>query len=300
MESEDVVSVLLEGVDGQALAGFTPGAHIDLHLPGGLVRQYSLINEPNDRYRVAVGLDRNSRGGSRYIHRVLRPGDRLRASAPRQTFSLDEDAPCSILIAGGVGITPLLAMARRLERTGRAWSLWYAARSRAAAAFWRELAALGGPRVHLHFDDEAGALIDLDEPLSTAPRGAQVYVCGPARMIEATRSRAAALELRPVRFEHFAPPPPTASDGAFVVELARSGLVLEAPVGKSILEVVTEAGVQAPSSCRAGVCGACETRVLEGVPDHRDALLSEAERASGETMLICCSRSLTPKLRLDL
>lgn len=299
-EAEGLWAFELVPVDGGPLPDYAPGAHLDLHLPGGLVRQYSLTNPADGRrYVLGVARDRASRGGSRWLHDQARPGDVIQASDPRNTFPLDEDAPLSVLVAGGVGVTPLLAMARRLDALGRPWRLHYAVRDRSVAAFVDRFQAMKG-EVALHVDAETGGLMDIAAVVAGTPPEARLYCCGPTPMIEAFEAAASGRDPAHVRVERFAAAAPRADDGSLTVELARSGLTVHVGPDETILDAVLAAGVQAPASCRNGVCGTCETRVLAGVPDHRDMILSDAEKQAGQTMMICCSRARSPSLTLDL
>jgi vanillate O-demethylase ferredoxin subunit len=298
-----------EWVDGggDALPPFTAGAHLDLHLPGGLVRQYSLLGDVDDRGRYVVAAKREAagRGGSRALFDDVRVGDALEASVPRNTFPLVEDAPSSVLVAGGIGVTPIVCRAARLRSLGAAHTVHYAVRRRDELAF-----DIPGARVHV--DAEAGSLLDVASIVAATPPGAHLYCCGPAPMLAAFEAacRAWPGPADHVHIESFAPPP-SATDPAvagtaavdvaeFVVELARSGRRVEVPPRVSILDALRAAGVDVPSSCEQGICGTCETAVVAGRPDHRDRLLSDREKAEGATMLICCSRSLGPVLVLDL
>ena len=305
LEADGVCTYALEASDGRLLPSYAPGAHIDLHLPGGLMRQYSLTEASDGRaYVIGVGLDRASRGGSRWLHEQARPGTTLKVSAPRNSFPLVEGAGPVALFAGGIGVTPIRAMAHRLAVEGRAWSLTYAARNRASAAFAEELSNLGhasatGETV-LHLDDEAGGLMDMEAAVARVPADAHIYCCGPEPMISAFL---AAVSQRPpqlIHIEHFGAVAPRVDDGGLVVELARSGRTIEVGPDQTILDAVLAAGVAASASCRNGVCGTCETTVLAGEPDHRDMILSEAEKAAGQSMMICCSRARSPRLTLDL
>jgi ferredoxin-NADP reductase len=299
-EAEGVLSFELTPVSGVGLPDFAPGAHIDVHLPGGLMRQYSLTNASNGHhYIIGVGLDRASRGGSRWLHDVARPGQVLTISAPRNTFPLVTEAAGAILFAGGIGITPIRAMAQHLQSEGVPWRLYYAARARSFAAFADELLSFG-EEVRLHLDEEAQALLDIAAAVAAAPFGAHLYCCGPEPMIAAFLEAAKDRPSDHVHVEHFGALAPLANDGGLMVELAKSGRVIEVAADQTILEAVLAAGVPVASSCRNGVCGTCETRVLAGEPDHRDLILSEAEKVAGDTMMICCSRAKTPRLTLDL
>lgn len=288
--------------DGGDLPPFTAGAHIDIDLPNGLSRQYSLANPEGERHRYVVGVkrDRASRGGSAYMHDQLRVGTIVEIGVPRNHFALVEDAPHVTLLAGGIGITPLWCMAQRLAARGRAWTLHYACRTRAECAFAAELAALGD-HARFHFDDEEGGrFLDPGAVVAGAPAGSHLYCCGPTPMIEAFEAAAAGLPAERVHVEHFTaaplPPPP----GGFVVELAKSGRSFPVLAGKTILDTLVEAGLNLPFSCEQGVCGTCETKVVSGVPDHRDLVLSESERAAGRTMMICCSGAKSDRIVLDL
>ncbi|HEX2891575.1 PDR/VanB family oxidoreductase [Vineibacter terrae] len=287
---------------GGALPPFTAGAHVDVHLPTGLSRSYSLLNAPEERHRYVIGVARepDSRGGSRYLHESVLPGGRLVISAPRNLFALDEAAAHSVLIAGGIGVTPMLSMAKRLDRLGKSWQLHYCCRTRSMAAFLDEIAA-HGDRVDLRVDDEHAGFLDI-AALIRSTADAHFYCCGPKPMLAAFNGAVAATGLPPARahVEYFQPvddgPPP----GGFQIELARSNRILTVPPGKSILETVQAAGIAATSSCEAGICGECQVTVLGGIPDHRDLVLSDAERAANTAMMICCSGAKSEKLVLDL
>jgi ferredoxin-NADP reductase len=287
--------------DGAALAPYEPGAHIDLHLPGGFMRQYSLVRpyRPDQGYLVGVKLDAATRGGSRYLLQQARVGELFQVGGPRNNFPLDEAAPHSVLIAGGIGVTPIWCMAQRLDERGASFEMHYAVRTRADAAFLAELERMA-PRARLHVDAEAEGVLDVPAILAAAPRDAHLYCCGPGPMLEAFEAASAGWPEGQVHVEYFSAAPPEPLEGGFVVELARSGLKLAIGPGDTILEAVRAAGIPAPSSCEQGVCGACETKVLEGLPDHRDHILSPAERKENRTMMICCSGALSEKLVLDL
>ncbi|MFB7369892.1 PDR/VanB family oxidoreductase [Streptomyces sp. NPDC056222] len=296
-EAEGVLSVELAHPDGKPLPAWTPGAHIDVHV-GGQIRQYSLCGDPHDQgaYRIGVLNEPSSRGGSRHVHTKLRPGQSVTVSEPRNHFAL-EDAGSYVFVAGGIGITPLLAMAREAARRGAEWRLVYGGRSRASMAFTSELALLGGD-VTLVPQDELGH-IDLDAVLTGLPDGALVYSCGPEPLLAAVEERAPEGRLR---LERFAAPTVERFEGdeEFEVECRTSGLTLRVGADTSILDAAESAGIGVNSSCRDGICGSCETRVLDGTPDHRDFLLSEAEQTAGATMMICVSRCASGRLVLDL
>ena len=304
-EAERINSYELRPLTGRALPAFTAGAHIDVHLPHGATRSYSLINPQDEthRYVIGVALDAASAGGSRYVHEHLRAGDRLRISPPVNNFALAEDAPLSVLIAGGIGVTPIYCMVQRLETLDRAWQLHYSARTREVAAFLEPLEALRakGRAVVLNFDYEPGGkLLDIAGIVASAPAEAHLYCCGPTPMLEAFEQ---AVKDRPpgsVHVEYFSAKEAPARTGGFTVVLAKSNCSVFVEEGKTILETLLEEGIDPAHSCMEGVCGTCETVVLEGLPDHRDMILTDAERAASRTMMICCSGSKTPKLVLDL
>ena len=287
--------------DGAPLAAYEPGAHIDLHLPGGLMRQYSLARpyRADQGYLVGVKLDAKTRGGSKWLHDQARVGASFQVGAPRNNFPLKEDAPHTVLVAGGIGVTPIWCMAQRLEEIGAAFDLHYAVRARADAAFLAELERMT-PKVRLHVDVEAEAVLDVPAIVAAAPGGSHLYCCGPAPMLEAFEAAAAGRPAESVHVEYFSAPELTPLAGGFIVVLARSGREFEVAPGSTILETLRSAGLTVPASCEQGVCGTCETTILEGRPDHRDLLLTPAEKASGKTMMICCSGSLTQRIVLDL
>jgi len=303
LAARDTNLYTFERADGGSLPAAEAGAHIGLRLPNGLERQYSLVvSDPTPAsYVVGVKKDAASRGGSSWIHDELKVGMSLQIDVPRNNFPLKEDAEHTVLIAGGIGITPIYSMTRRLESLGRAFDLHYSCRSRADAAFSRELSAK--PNAHIHFDDEAGGkLLPIVDIVLAAPRGAHLYCCGPAPMLAAFEA-ACQSDGRPqsnIHVEYFTQKYEAATSGGYIVRLARSKRELAIPDGKSILQCCLDAGLKVDHSCEEGICGACETKVLEGTPDHRDSILSESERASGKTMMICCSGSKSPRLVLDL
>jgi tetrachlorobenzoquinone reductase len=291
----------LTNVAGTPLPPYAPGAHIDLHLPNGIVRQYSLLEpEPSgESYSIAVKRDPASRGGSRSVHEELRVGQTLTISAPRNNFPLVENASHVILLAGGIGITPIWCMAQRLHKLGRSWALHYACRSRADMAFLDALAEMG--KAHFHFDDEnQGKVLDVGSIVAGAPRDAHLYCCGPTPMLQAFEQATASWPRAQVHVEYFTPKPQPAKKGGFVVELARSGQEFVIPEGESILQVLLNAGVDVDYSCELGICGACEQRVLAGTPEHRDAILSEEEQAANTRVMICCAGCKSERLVLDL
>lgn len=307
-EAEGICSFELVDEGGAPLPPFHAGAHIDVHLPGGLVRQYSLCNDPREtqRYCIAVLHDKASGGGSRAMHCDVGVGDRLTISSPRNHFALAAHARHSLLLAGGIGITPIISMAEALHAQGAGFDLHYCARSSARMAFRKRLAAAPyADRVQLRLDDAgAGAELDLDRLLLSAPPDTHLYACGPAGFIDAALSAAerSGWDSRLVHREFFAAPPAgdVREDTSFEVELARSGTRIVVERGVSIVRALERAGFAIPVSCEQGVCGTCLTRVLEGTPDHRDAYLTPEERAAGDHFLPCCSRARSSRIVLDL
>lgn len=305
--AEGIRSFDLRRPDGSDLPPFTAGSHIDVHLPNGLVRCYSLVNSQAERHRYVLGvsLDRNSSGGSAYMFENDLTGQALKIGAPRNNFALVEDADLVVLIGGGIGITPLHSMIARLEELGKDWQLHYGVRDRASAAFREEFEALEAAkpgRVHFNFDLEDGHFLDVAKVVKEAPSGAHLYCCGPAPMLELYKTAAEGRAPGTVHLEYFAAPDDAVigSDESFTVVLKSTGQEFEIPAGESILGVLLDNGVSAPYSCGEGECASCLVEVLEGVPDHRDYVLGEKERAENKLMTICVSGSKTKRLVLNL
>ncbi|XVQ09375.1 PDR/VanB family oxidoreductase [Spirillospora sp. CA-255316] len=299
--ADGVVTLTLTHADGRRLPDWAPGAHIDVVLPNGLTRQYSLCGDRWDPhgYRIGVLREPAGRGGSAYIHQTLRAGDRVAIGGPRNNFRLvpSEDY---VFVAGGIGITPLLPMIHQAESLGARWRLLYGGRSRATMAFLDELAAYGD-KVTVVPQDEQG-LLDLRGWLPAAGLAAKVYCCGPEGLLAAMERHCSHYPPGQLRTERFVPKEnhaPVRTE-PFQLELRRSGRMVEVPPGRSVLDAITRAGVNVLSSCRKGVCGTCETTVLEGEADHRDSLLDDDERAAGDHMFVCVSSSLSDRLVLDL
>lgn len=303
-EATDIVSFDLRSPSRAELPSFTAGAHVDLQLPGGLIRSYSLVNPQHERYRyrIAVNRDAASRGGSRYMHDALKVGAIIAVTPPRNNFALFEAAADSVFIAGGIGITPMLCMIERLNELGRRWTLYYCARTRQHAAFLDRLAELqSSGTLHLNFDHGQPAnMLDVAAVVAGAPADAHLYCCGPIPMLEAFERACANAPSERVHVEYFAAKEAPSAEGGFVVELARSNKTIPIPRGMTILETLLAAGIDAPYSCMEGVCATCETKVLAGIPDHKDLILTKEERAANQTMMICCSGSKSDKLLLDL
>lgn len=305
-QTPEIVSLLLAHPDGEALPSFTAGAHLDVEAPNGMVRQYSLCNGPGETGRLRIGVLRDpaSRGGSQSVHESLRIGSRLRVSTPKNHFALAPAARHSLLIAGGIGVTPILAMAEELAAQGASFEFHYCSRSAARTAFVDRLATCGyKDRVRFHFDDgPADQIFDIPSTLGPADGDRHLYVCGPKgfmdAVIDAAKERGWPAEQ--IHFEYFSAEAPSAQGAAFDVVVASSGQVIRVAEGVTVIEALRQQGVDVPVSCEQGVCGTCVTRVLEGVPEHRDLYLTDAERAKNDQFTPCCSRSCTARLVLDL
>ena len=305
-ETDDIVALELRHSADKPLPAFSPGAHIEINVAPGVTRQYSLCNAPADRHRYVVGIlnDPASRGGSKAIFENFREGMLVETSLPRNHFPL-RGGKKSILLAGGIGITPLLCMAEALHSEGADFALHYCVRSRLKAAF-RERIASSPFRscVQFHCDDEdESQKLKPDSVFAGATPHTEIYVCGPGGFIDWICSEAdrAGIHKDRVHFEYFnAKEVDTSQDHAFDVQVSNTGIVLHVPADKSVAEVLIEAGVDLYTSCAEGTCGTCMTRILEGVPEHRDVFLTEEEKVSGKVFTPCCSRSKTPLLILDL
>jgi vanillate O-demethylase ferredoxin subunit len=304
-EALDINAYELVAHDGGELPAFDAGSHVDVHLPNGLVRQYSLCGGPlqQGRYRIAVLRDPQTRGGSQAAHDLVHEGDVIRISAPRNLFALDANAGHSVLLAGGIGVTPLLAMAYQLDSDGSSFELHYFARSRARVAFLSEL--LNGKfsdKVVLHLDDESPAggqpLRDL---MANLPEDSHLYTCGPTGFLNHVLQTAEALAVpaERVHYETFAAPDPVAGD-AFEVHINSTAQTVTVNADETVVAAVARLGFEIPVSCEQGICGTCITRVLKGVPDHRDQYFTDAEHAANDQFTPCCSRSHSKILVLDL
>jgi ferredoxin-NADP reductase len=308
-EAPDVVSIELQPAPGAVFPDFEPGAHIDLALGVGINRSYSLINRPSERgrYIVAVLREAKSRGGSRFVHENLRVGDIIQVSAPRNNFPLVQSDGKTVLVAGGIGITPILCMFAFLGELGRSAVLIYCAKSLKQAAFLTQIDSLTQRypklKAKFHFDAQTGGPPDLKSLLQDFGHQAHYYCCGPAPMIDAFLDVTGSLGFANRHVERFsapAPEPGAEPGGTFTVRLQKSGRSVEVGPGESILDAVERSGLEPSFSCREGVCGSCETTVLSGEPDHRDLILSDAERRAGHSMMICVSRCKGDELVLDL
>lgn len=300
--ADGVVHLVLRHSFGGEFPAWEPGAHVDLQLDEELVRQYSLCGDPAERsvLEVAVLREPESRGGSSFVHDKLEEGCRTRVRGPRNHFPL-VDAESYVFIVGGIGITPILPMMRRVEGSGKPWRLVYGGRTRSSMAFRDDLVDRYGDRVSIQPQDEVG-LLDLDEILGEPADGGAIYCCGPEPLLQAVEKHAAAWPTGSLHIERFAPKARD-DDGPreeFEIELANSGKTLTVPPDKSIVDVLEENGIDVAVSCLEGTCGTCETTVLDGVVDHRDSILTEGEKAANDTMFVCVSRSCSERLRLDL
>ncbi|MEW6022276.1 MAG: PDR/VanB family oxidoreductase [Pseudomonadota bacterium] len=305
-EADGICSYELVRTDGGDLLPFEAGAHIDVHLAGNLIRQYSLCNAPGETHRYQIGVlrDTDSRGGSQAMHDHVDTGSVLQISEPKNHFPLVE-AQRTVLLAGGIGVTPILAMAEALAAKGARFELHYSARSPEKAAFKERLANCGfAAQVQFHYDSgEASQKLDLAALLAQPEEGTHVYVCGPQGFIDYVMDTAKAQgwPAAQLHVEYFsAAAVDTSGDGSFDVKLASSGQTFTIPAGKTVIKILEEQGVVIPYSCAEGVCGTCLTRVIEGVPDHRDMYLTEEEQAANDQFTPCCSRAKTPVLVLDL
>jgi vanillate O-demethylase ferredoxin subunit len=305
LECDDVLSFEFESKDGTPLPAFKAGAHIDVHVPEVGLRSYSLVapRRSTGTYTIGVKREASGRGGSRWFHDRARVGDCVGISPPKEEFLLMEHAPRSIFIAGGIGITPLISMVGRLIELGQPWELHLAGRRRRSMPFESTLARyanVANGQVLRHCSEDRGGRLDIASIVRSASPETHLYCCGPAGMIDAFVDAGRARSGDTVHFERFAAGQAAATDGGFQLQLARDGRCLEVPAGKSILDVLLDAGVDIPYSCMQGVCGSCRLAVLEGEPDHRDGYLSDDERAANDSLIPCCSGSRSQRLVVDL
>ena len=305
---QDIALFTLVSADGTPLPAFEAGAHIDVHLPGELVRQYSLCSDPADHtlYRIGVLRDPASRGGSIAVHEHLQEGTALTISAPRNHFPLTPGAAKSYLFGGGIGVTPMIAMAHALHGSNADFELHYSSRSPAQMAFGSELEATPyADKVHLHFDEQAPATAqqraDVAAILKAAPSNAHVYVCGPKGYMDwvMDTARAQGFPDERIHYEFFQVEVDT-SGASFTVVAQSSGKEVVVDEKETIVSALERLGIRVQVSCEQGVCGTCLTNVLSGTPDHRDEYQTNEEKASNEQIAICCSRSLTPRLVLEI
>ncbi|SDO09795.1 vanillate O-demethylase ferredoxin subunit [Rhodoferax sp. OV413] len=306
-EALDICSYELVATDGAALPGFSAGSHVDVHLPGGLTRQYSLCNDASETHRYLIGVLRDpaSRGGSQAMHDAVQEGDVLQISAPKNHFPLAHAASRSLLLAGGIGITPILCMAERLAASAAPFEMHYCSRSQERTAFYERIRASGfASQVHFHFDDGASVQkLSLPDLLAEPQPGVHLYVCGPKGFMDAVlqTARASGWPETQLHYEFFSAEVVKSDDDAsFDVKLASSGRVVRIAADQTVAKALALAGVEIPMSCEQGVCGTCLTRVLEGEPDHKDMYLTPEEQAANDQFTPCCSRSKSALLVLDL
>ncbi|WP_028229166.1 PDR/VanB family oxidoreductase [Paraburkholderia ferrariae] len=306
-ETADIVTLELVDPDGGMLPEFSAGAHIDVELPGGYIRQYSLCNSPQERHRYLIGVlnDRAGRGGSRSVHENVRETDIVRIGLPRNLFALADDASRSLLLAGGIGVTPILCMAEELSRRGEDFAMHYCTRSVERTAFRDRIRSSAyAERVQIHFDDGLPQQrLDMAALLSQPEDGTHLYVCGPNGFLDAVLNIATACGWKGshIHFERFAAASAdVGSETSFDVVIASSGQTVRVPAGRSAVDTLADAGFVIPVACQQGACGTCLTRVLHGEPDHRDVFMTPEEHAMNDRFTPCCSRSKTDLLVLDL
>jgi vanillate O-demethylase ferredoxin subunit len=304
-EALDIASFELAGEEGRPLPSFAAGSHVDVHLPGGLVRQYSLCNDPDEthRYVIAVLRDESGRGGSKAVHDLVHEGDRLQISTPRNHFALAHEAPHHLLLAGGIGVTPILCMAERLAASGESFDMRYCTRSRERTAFAERIAqASFSGSVQFHHDD-SGSTLNIGRALDSALIGTHLYVCGPRGFMDAVlnTARAKGWPEDRLHYEFFgAPVDLNATGNGFHVRIASSGATIEVPSECTVVQALAAHGIDVMTSCEQGVCGTCLTKVLSGEPEHLDSYLTPEEQAANDQFLPCCSRAKSPLLVLDL
>lgn len=305
IEADDIVSLELVPIDDCSLPSFEAGAHIDLHLPNGLIRQYSLCNSPSEthRYLIAILKDTESRGGSEAVHRLVNAGDEIEISAPRNLFPLNCEAKKTLLFAGGIGVTPILAMAETLHRLGKDFDMHYCAHSQSRAAFISRIQSSPfAEKVTSYFADK-NQKIDAQAIIGAATAGTHLYVCGPSGFMTFIIDTATSQNWpkEHIHQEYFSAESVDKShDAAFVVEIKSTGKIIDISAKQSVLEALEEADIFLPVSCEEGICGTCVTGVLEGEPEHRDVFLTDAEKAANDQFTPCCSRSKSARLVLDL
>ena len=300
--AEDIVELTLRHRDGRPLPAWSPGAHIDLIVSPGVIRQYSLCGAREDRqhYRIAVLRKEIGRGGSKAVHDHADLGSVFEVAGPRNNFEL-EPAGSYLFVAGGIGITPIIPMVHAVVESGTHWQLVYGGRRRASMAYVNELERLG-PNVSIH-PQNVGGLLDLSRHLSQCVADTLIYCCGPESLLAAVEDYCGRLELSAaLRLERFHPRQHTESggDAEFEIELCSTGRVLTVPIDRSVLDVLRDSGIDVTSSCEEGICGSCEIQVCSGIPEHRDSILTDEEREACDRMIVCVSRSRSTRLCLDV
>ena len=303
LETADTASFDLVAADEQLLPPFTAGAHINVQIPGGPQRSYSLVNAPSERryYRITVKRDPASQGGSAWFHDKARVGAQLQVSLPANDMALEEEAPLNVFIAGGIGITPMMSMIERLQQRGGQWQLHYSARTPQLMPFRTALQRLdANDQIQLYFTGEGAARMDMERIVRSTPAQAHLYACGPAGLIDdfiaATQERSP----QTVHYERFSAVKPAATTGGFALKLLRDGRTLQVSQGQSILDVLLDANIDVQYACTQGVCGTCRLNVADGMPDHRDDYLSDEDKAANNCIIACCSGSHSAMLVLDL
>lgn len=305
-EAQDIVGLTLSATDGGALPAYEPGAHVDVHLPGGLVRSYSLCHrfDGGTSYHLAVLRDVNSRGGSEAVHDALAQGDVVQINAPRNLFGLVPTTGRSLLVAGGIGITPMLCMAEQLAHQQADFALHYATRSATRTAFAAHLSQVAwAHRVVMHHDDgPADQQLNLQALLSARQSDDHLYVCGPRGLIDAVQAtaRQCGWPESHVHQESFGAATTVEGDAPFEVQVASTGQVVVVPAGQTIVQALAAQGVVLSTACEQGVCGTCLTGVLSGTPLHRDQYLTPEEQQANDQLLACCARAVSPRLVLDI
>lgn len=305
IEAIDIASFELTSEDGHILPSFAAGSHIDVYLPGGLVRQYSLCNAPGEthRYVIAVLRDASGRGGSKAIHDLIHEGDRIQISTPRNHFALAHEASHHLLLAGGIGVTPILCMAERLATLGKSFDMHYCTRSRERTAFADRIAQSTFSRSVQFHHDSSGATLDIERVVDNTSTGTHLYVCGPRGFMDAVlnTARAKGWPENRLHYEFFGAAADLSDGGnSFQVRIASSGATIEVPSECTVVQALAANGIDIMTSCEQGVCGTCLTRVLAGEPDHLDSYLTPEEQAANNQFLPCCSRARSPLLVLDL
>lgn len=306
-ETNDISTFELVPIDGETLPAFTAGAHIDVNLPGGIIRQYSLCNNPAETHRYLIGVlnDPNSRGGSVAIHEKVNEGDELVISTPRNHFPIADDAKHHLILGGGIGVTPIICMAEKLNEQNSSFEMHYCSRDPELTAFRTRIAnADYADKVHHHFDSGSPEqLLDIPALLATPTNGTHIYVCGPKGFMDAVLSTArnAGWPEDQLHYEFFsADVGPSDSDTDFEVVIQSTGKVIAVDKETSVIDALAENGIELPVSCEQGVCGTCLTNIIEGEPDHKDMYLTPDEQESNKMFMPCCSRAKSDRLILDL
>lgn len=300
-EAEGINSYVFEPVDDSMLPAFGPGAHVDVQLSAGLSRSYSLVNDPAIRayYEIAVHHAIDGRGGSKHIHEEWRCGQIVEISDPKNNFPMEEGASHTVMVAGGIGVTPMLPMIARLEALGKTWELHYVAASPERAAYVDRLNAY--EQVEIAYDGvPGGQRLDLKAICGRARADAHLYCCGPTGMLDAFVAINADRPKGHAHIEYFSAETELATGGGYTLELAKSGKTIVVEEGETMLDALLAAGVNVGFACAEGVCGTCEVKVLSGIPDHRDLFLSDDDKAANQSIMVCCSGSKTPSLVLDI